>query len=118
MACQVNTPTGQMGRAVLESAIAAGLHPVPISLGSPRDAGKTIEVGGKEIKVLGTTERESVLSSIYEEYPNLIIVDYTVPGVLNGINICRDKENREICRTFVCFWTLGRGNYNELTQES
>lgn len=55
------------------------------------------------MKVLGTTERESVLSSIYEEYPNLIIVDNTVPGVLNGINICRDIENREICRTFVSF---------------
>lgn len=92
----VNAPTGKMGMAVLESAISAGLNPVPLSLGGPEDAGKTVQVSGKEIKVHGTSERERILSSMYEEYPNLIVVDYTVPDAVN--------ENAELyCKVGVPF---------------
>lgn len=103
----VNAPTGKMGMAVLESAISAGLNPVPLSLGGPQDVGKTVQVGGKEIKVHGTSEREKILSSMCEEYPNLIIVDYTVPDAVN--------ENAELyCKIGVPFVMGTTGGDREL----
>ncbi|KAK4379020.1 hypothetical protein RND71_000882 [Anisodus tanguticus] len=79
----VNGCTGKMGRAVLEASISAGLQPVSICLGGPEDAGKIVEAGGKEITVHGPSDRENILSSVFEEHPNLIIVDYTVPAAVN-----------------------------------
>lgn len=100
-----------MGRAVLESAISAGLHPVPISLGGPYDEGKTIQVGEKEIKVHGTSDRERILSSIYEEYPTLVVVDYTVPSAVNGIIlfICEVKRNTFGLHFFVLKYMILKG---------
>ncbi|KAL2484029.1 4-hydroxy-tetrahydrodipicolinate reductase 2 [Forsythia ovata] len=79
----VNGCTGKMGRAVLEAAISAGLNPVPVALGGPEESGKIVDVGGKEIEVHGTSQREDILSSVLNEYPNLIVVDYTVPAAVN-----------------------------------
>ncbi|CAA2995800.1 4-hydroxy-tetrahydrodipicolinate reductase 2, chloroplastic-like [Olea europaea var. sylvestris] len=79
----VNGCTGKMGRAVLEAAISAGLHPVPLALGGPEDNGKIVDVGGKEIEIHGMSQREDILSSVLNEYPNLIVVDYTVPAAVN-----------------------------------
>ncbi|TMW94457.1 hypothetical protein EJD97_010243 [Solanum chilense] len=79
----VNGCTGKMGRAVLEASIAAGLQPVPICFGGPQDEGKTVEAGGKEINVHGPSDRENLLSSVFEEHPNLIVVDYTLPAAVN-----------------------------------
>lgn len=73
-----------MGRAVLEASISAGLQPVSICFGGPEDEGKTVEAGGKEITVHGPSDRENMLSSVFEEHPNLIVVDYTVPAAVNG----------------------------------
>ncbi|KAL8467955.1 hypothetical protein ACS0TY_031269 [Phlomoides rotata] len=80
----VNSCTGKMGRAVLEAAMAAGLNPVPVALGGPEDAGKILDFGGKQIEVHGPTDRESILSSTFKDYPDLIVVDYTVPAAVNG----------------------------------
>ncbi|KAJ9554874.1 hypothetical protein OSB04_009488 [Centaurea solstitialis] len=92
----VNSCTGKMGRAVIEAGISAGLHIVPASFGVERDAGKTIQVGGKDIRVHGPSDRETALSSLVEEYPNLIIVDFTVPNTGN--------DNAELyCKTGVPF---------------
>lgn len=75
-----------MGRAVLEAAISAGLRPVPVALGGPPDSGKIIDIDGMQIEVQGdTSEREHVLSSMFKEYPDLIVVDYTVPAAVNGM---------------------------------
>ncbi|KAK2980961.1 hypothetical protein RJ640_018045 [Escallonia rubra] len=79
----VNGCTGKMGKAVIEAAIAAGLDPVPLSFGSAQDAGQTVHVGGKDIKVHGPSDRVSVLGSVFYKYPNLIVVDYTVPSAVN-----------------------------------
>ncbi|CAA3013359.1 4-hydroxy-tetrahydrodipicolinate reductase 1, chloroplastic-like [Olea europaea subsp. europaea] len=79
----VNGCTGKMGRAVLEAAISAGLHPIPVALGGPLDSGKIVDIGGKEIEIHGTSQREDILSSVLTEYPNLIVVDYTVPAAVN-----------------------------------
>lgn len=102
-----------MGMAVLESAISAGLNPVPLSLGGPEDAGKIVQVGGKEIKVHGTSERERILSSMYEEYPNLIVVDYTVPDAVNGTMSLSCGKKTNICIAFLCLQTFTIGSVME-----
>ncbi|KAL8031794.1 hypothetical protein ABFX02_13G051500 [Erythranthe guttata] len=79
----VNGCTGKMGRAVLEAAMAAGLNPVPVVLGGPDDSGKILDFDGKQIEVHGPSDRESVLSSAFSDYPNLIVVDYTLPAAVN-----------------------------------
>ncbi|OMO90429.1 hypothetical protein COLO4_19183 [Corchorus olitorius] len=79
----VNGCTGKMGNAVIKAADSAGLHIVPVSFGAEKESGKTVEVSGKEILVHGPSERESVLASLFNEYPNLIVVDYTVPDTVN-----------------------------------
>lgn len=73
-----------MGKAVSEAALSAGLHLIPVSFSSSEDIVQTIQVGGKDIQVHGPSERESILSSIFDDYPDLIVVDYTVPAAVNG----------------------------------
>jgi 4-hydroxy-tetrahydrodipicolinate reductase len=43
-----------------------------------------VEVCGNEIKIHGPSERDSVLASLYDEYTNMIVVDYTLPTLVNG----------------------------------
>ncbi|EPS68993.1 hypothetical protein M569_05773, partial [Genlisea aurea] len=80
---QVNGCHGKMGKAVLEAAIAAGLNPVPVALCGPKDSGKILDFVGKLVELHGPADREFILSSTFEEYPNLIVVDYTVPEAVN-----------------------------------
>ncbi|PWA58430.1 dihydrodipicolinate reductase [Artemisia annua] len=92
----VNSCMGKMGEAVIEAGISAGLHIVPASFGVQKDAGKTVEVGGKNIQVYGPSDRDTTLASIVEQYPNLIVVDFTVPNAVN--------ENAELyCKSGVPF---------------
>ncbi|KAF6150713.1 hypothetical protein GIB67_020796 [Kingdonia uniflora] len=80
----VNGCTGKMGKAVIEAGISAGLQVVPISFSTEEEAGQKIQVGGLEFNVHGPSDREVVLASVVEEYPNVILVDYTVPDAVNG----------------------------------
>ncbi|XP_052172955.1 4-hydroxy-tetrahydrodipicolinate reductase 2, chloroplastic [Diospyros lotus] len=75
--------TGKMGKAVIEAAVSAGLHLVPLSFSSAEESGQTVRVAGKEIQVYGPSDRESILASTFEEYPDLVVVDYTVPAAVN-----------------------------------
>ncbi|CAK9187967.1 unnamed protein product [Ilex paraguariensis] len=84
LSIMVNGCTGKMGKAVLEAAVSAGIHIVPVSFGGLKNAGKTVQVGGKDIQMYGPYERERILASILNDYPNLIVVDYTVPAAVNG----------------------------------
>ncbi|KAI9198251.1 hypothetical protein LWI28_012485 [Acer negundo] len=79
----VNGCTGKMGNAVINAADSAGLHIVPVSFGSTEEAGQTVEVCGKQILVHGPSDKESVLASVFDEHPNMIVVDYTVPAAVN-----------------------------------
>lgn len=81
---QVNSSSGKMGKAVIKAAESAGLDIIPMSFGSAEEAGKSVEVCGKEIKVHGPSDRESVLASVFREHPNMIVVDYTVPYAVNS----------------------------------
>ncbi|KAF4355425.1 hypothetical protein F8388_015179 [Cannabis sativa] len=79
----VNGCTGKMGQAVINAADSAGLNIVPVSFGSEEESGTIVQVCGKDITVQGPSKRESTLASLYTEYPNLIVVDYTVPAAVN-----------------------------------
>ncbi|XP_010526968.1 PREDICTED: 4-hydroxy-tetrahydrodipicolinate reductase 2, chloroplastic [Tarenaya hassleriana] len=79
----VNGCSGKMGKAVIKAADSAGVNIVPTSFGSAEEAGKIFNVCGKEILVHGPSEREKVLASVFEKYPDLIVVDYTIPSAVN-----------------------------------
>ncbi|XP_020539321.1 4-hydroxy-tetrahydrodipicolinate reductase 2, chloroplastic isoform X2 [Jatropha curcas] len=79
----VNGCGGKMGKAVIKAADTAGLQILSVSFGSAEESGQTVQVCGKDIKIHGPSEREDVLASLYDEYPNLIVVDYTVPSAVN-----------------------------------
>lgn len=81
---QVNSCTGNMGKSVIEAAVAAGLDPIPVSFTRQEKSGKTIEIEGKEFHLYGPSEREDILASVLKENPGLIVVDYTVPATVNG----------------------------------
>ncbi|WOL07310.1 putative 4-hydroxy-tetrahydrodipicolinate reductase 2, chloroplastic [Canna indica] len=80
----VNGCTGKMGKAVAESALSAGLQLVPVSFSSSEEPGRTLKVGNAEIQIHGPPERESILSSVIHEFPDVIVVDYTVPDAVNA----------------------------------
>ncbi|KAL6275085.1 hypothetical protein ACE6H2_025777 [Prunus campanulata] len=79
----INGCSGKMGKAIIQAADSAGLGVVPVSFGSAEESGQTVQVGATEILVHGPSERESTLASLLEKYPNLIVVDFTVPSAVN-----------------------------------
>ncbi|XP_043715106.1 4-hydroxy-tetrahydrodipicolinate reductase 1, chloroplastic-like isoform X2 [Telopea speciosissima] len=79
----VNGCTGKMGVAVIEAAVSAGIQLVPASFSTSMETGQIVQVGGQNIQVFGPSEREGVLVSIFDEHPNLVVVDYTVPDAVN-----------------------------------
>eukprot|EP00268_Persea_americana_P029297 TRINITY_DN2833_c0_g1_i1.p1 TRINITY_DN2833_c0_g1~~TRINITY_DN2833_c0_g1_i1.p1 ORF type:complete len:336 (+),score=77.24 TRINITY_DN2833_c0_g1_i1:328-1335(+) len=92
----VNGCTGKMGKAVAEAAVSAGLELVPVSFSSSEESGRVVQVGGMDVKVHGPSGREGILASVCDEFPNVIVVDYTVPAAVN--------ENAELyCKIGVPF---------------
>ncbi|XP_022154563.1 4-hydroxy-tetrahydrodipicolinate reductase 2, chloroplastic-like [Momordica charantia] len=83
LSVMVNGCTGKMGKAIIKVADSAGVNVVPVSFGSLEESGLTIEASGKNILVHGPSDRDSVLASVFDEYPNLIVVDFTVPSAVN-----------------------------------
>ncbi|XP_039171974.1 4-hydroxy-tetrahydrodipicolinate reductase 2, chloroplastic-like [Eucalyptus grandis] len=72
-----------MGKAVKNVADSAGLDLIPMPFGYAKEAGKTVEECGKEIKVHGPSDRERVVALVYCEHLNMIVVDYTMPVAVN-----------------------------------
>ncbi|KAL3752869.1 hypothetical protein ACJRO7_000293 [Eucalyptus globulus] len=73
-----------LGKVVINAADSAGLDLIPMLFGCAKEAGKTIEVCGKEIKVQEPLDRESVVALVSCEHLNMIVVDYTVPVAVNS----------------------------------
>lgn len=80
----VNGCTGNMGLSVAEAATLRGLHLVPVSFSSREKVEKTIQVGQTDIQIYGPSKREDVLSSIADNFPDVIVVDYTGPDSVNS----------------------------------
>ena len=89
-----------MGKAIIKAADSAGLHIVPVSFGAEKESGQTVEMCGKEILVHGPSERESILASVFQEYPNLVVVDFTVPATVNG-NLFRNIHINLYCISYL-----------------
>ncbi|TVU47757.1 hypothetical protein EJB05_07366, partial [Eragrostis curvula] len=79
----VNGCTGKMGVAVAEAAASRGLHLVPVSFSSREDLDRTIQIGHTDVRIYGPSAREDVLSSVIDEFPDVIVVDYTTPDSVN-----------------------------------
>jgi 4-hydroxy-tetrahydrodipicolinate reductase len=73
-----------MGKAVSEEAVSAGLQLVPVSFSAIEVPGGKVEICDREIRIHDPSESEQVLPSIIKDYPDLIVVDYTVPDAVNG----------------------------------
>jgi len=73
-----------MGKAVAEAAVSAGLQLVPVSFSAMEVPDGRLEICDREIQIHDPSESEKILPSIIEEYPDLIVVDYTVPDAVNG----------------------------------
>ncbi|KAG8074248.1 hypothetical protein GUJ93_ZPchr0006g43491 [Zizania palustris] len=79
----VNGCTGKMGVSVAEAAISSGLHLVPVSFSSRDKLDRTVRIGQTDIHIYGPSVREDVLSSIVDEFPDVVVVDYTAPDSVN-----------------------------------
>ncbi|EFN53912.1 hypothetical protein CHLNCDRAFT_25269 [Chlorella variabilis] len=84
-AIMVNSCTGKMGHSTAEAVVRAGLTLVPYSLTGQSEAVAVGNVGisGIPVELVGPTERQAALERIRSKYPDLIVVDYTLPSVLN-----------------------------------
>ncbi|KAG9446730.1 hypothetical protein H6P81_012858 [Aristolochia fimbriata] len=80
----VNSCTGKMGRAVAEAAVNAGLQLVPVTFGAAQDLDKIVDVGGTKVRVHDPSQGEHVLSSVCNEFQDVIVVDYTLPSAVNA----------------------------------
>ncbi|KAJ6850435.1 4-hydroxy-tetrahydrodipicolinate reductase 1, chloroplastic-like [Iris pallida] len=78
----VNGCTGKMGKAVAEAAVSAGLQLLPITFSSSEKSG-FLQLGSTNIQIFGPSKREHVLSDIFDEYPDVVVVDYTIPDAVN-----------------------------------
>ncbi|KAK3151028.1 hypothetical protein QOZ80_3AG0240750 [Eleusine coracana subsp. coracana] len=80
----VNGCTGKMGVSVAEAAVSRGLHLVPVSFSSKEKPDRTIQIGHTDVRIYGPSAREDVLSSVVDEFPDVIVVDYTAPDSVNA----------------------------------
>ncbi|KAF3327081.1 putative 4-hydroxy-tetrahydrodipicolinate reductase 2 [Carex littledalei] len=107
----VNGCTGNMGRSVAESIISAGLTLVPVSFSGREKPGGKIKVGNVDVTIHGSEEKETVLSSVINQFTELIVVDYTVPDAVNA--------NAEIyCKLGVPFVMGTTGGDREMLYET
>ncbi|KAF6261032.1 hypothetical protein COO60DRAFT_1294061 [Scenedesmus sp. NREL 46B-D3] len=94
-ALMVNSCTGKMGRAVAEAAVRAGLDLVPYTLcgASEVAANKAVDVAGKQLQLVGPDTRDNLIEEVKQQYPNLIMVDYTLPDVIHDMAQLYIKHN-------------------------
>ncbi|CAI5505414.1 unnamed protein product [Closterium sp. Naga37s-1] len=83
----INGAPGKMGRAVAQSAIAADVPIVPFGLtgpGLPKERLTYNDDASVFVDVFPSNERDAVLAEARKEYPDLIVVDYTLPAAVNS----------------------------------
>ncbi|KAF0935463.1 hypothetical protein E2562_032925 [Oryza meyeriana var. granulata] len=79
----VNSCTGKMGKAIAEAAVSAGIQLVPVSFSAIQVSDGMVKICDREIYIHDPSEGERVLPSIVKDYPDMIVVDYTVPDAVN-----------------------------------
>jgi 4-hydroxy-tetrahydrodipicolinate reductase len=79
LAVMVNSCGGKMGHETAVSVVQAGLVLVPFSLNASDGAA---DVEGKEVVLVRKERHAEVLQNVKAKYPNLVIVDFTLPHVV------------------------------------
>eukprot|EP00891_Asterochloris_glomerata_P004363 jgi/Astpho2/4363/e_gw1.00066.17.1_t len=80
----VNACTGKMGHATAEAVVKAGLQLIPYSFtGRSNAAVGNVGVEGIPVELVLKSERQEAMERIKAEYPNLIMIDYTLPQSVN-----------------------------------
>jgi len=72
-----------MGQAVAEAALRAGLEVVPYTMTAAVQANKLFSVGDMQLASVGPGERDALIPELKAKYPNLVVVDYTLPDVIH-----------------------------------
>lgn len=75
-----------MGHATAEAVVRAGLPLVPYSFTGSSEAVAVGNVGveGIPVELVGPEERQQAMEQAKREYPNMIIIDFTLPQAVNG----------------------------------
>lgn len=81
---QVNGCAGKMGQAVAKAAVSVGLDLIPFSFSAPNEGYQIVQIGSTAVQIRDYSEREEILSTVFKEHPDLILVDYTAPSAVNG----------------------------------
>mmetsp|Transcript_34298 Transcript_34298/g.97187 ORF Transcript_34298/g.97187 Transcript_34298/m.97187 type:complete len:366 (+) Transcript_34298:185-1282(+) len=81
LAVMVNSCVGKMGNEVACAAVRAGLTLVPFSLNA---SSGQVDVDGVSVELVPPENRDKVMEVVKEQYPNLVVVDYTLPDVVTG----------------------------------
>ena len=78
----------QMGHATAEAVVRAGLTLVPYTFTGRSEAVAVGNVGvcGVPVELVTAEERQDALNSIKGDYPDLVVVDYTLPSAVNGMS--------------------------------
>ena len=76
----------QMGHATAEAVVRAGLQLVPVSFTGASEAVAVGNVGvsGIPVELVHPAERQSAMESMKAQYPGLVLIDFTLPSVVNG----------------------------------
>lgn len=82
----VNSCTGKMGHATAEAVVRAGLTLVPYTFTGRSEAVAVGNVGvcGVPVELITPQERQTALEQIKADYPDLVVIDYTLPSAVNG----------------------------------
>jgi 4-hydroxy-tetrahydrodipicolinate reductase len=75
-----------MGLATAEAVVRAGYTLVPYTL-TGRSRGVSVSkqaVNGIPVELVGPEERQQAVDRIRKEYPNMVVIDYTLPSCVNG----------------------------------
>ncbi|KAL6755816.1 hypothetical protein V8C86DRAFT_1790414 [Haematococcus lacustris] len=82
----VNSCLGKMGQAVAEATLRAGLELVPYTLCPAEAAGAGhVSVGDRQVKLVGPADQDALMDELRSRYPQLVVVDYTLPHVIHDM---------------------------------
>lgn len=83
VAVMINDLNGKMGREVCKESLKAGLTVIPYSFTGPKKEPE--EICGVNVTFYDSEcDRDAVMEKVKAEYPNMIVVDYTVPMCVNA----------------------------------
>ena len=76
----------QMGHATAEAVVRAGLQLVPWSFTGESEAVVVGNVGvsGIPVQLIGPEKRQKAMEKVKSEYPGVVMIDFTLPGAVNG----------------------------------